>query len=115
MRTAHASFELHENRARFSRGGNGESSRSIATIQIRGKIIAPRPQELLLLERLRGGNESIEGREEQEDSFEFFVSFREEKREEHVRRRAEEPNDADYSRLDSDLTRPDDDRDRPMD
>lgn len=65
--TSRASFELHENRACFSRERERESSRSIATAQIRGKIIAPRPQELLLLERLRGSNESREGKGEREE------------------------------------------------
>lgn len=65
--TSRASFELHENRACFSRERERESSRSIATAQIRGKIIAPRPQELLLLERLRGSNESREGKGERKE------------------------------------------------
>lgn len=58
-----------------------ESSRSIATAQIRGKIIAPRPQELLLLERLRGSNESTrvekggEGKEKRETDYSFLNSL----------------------------------------
>lgn len=64
-----------------SRERERESSRSIATAQIRGKIIAPRPQELLLLERLRGSNESRrvekggEGKEKRETDYSFLNSL----------------------------------------